>query len=71
VEIHSRLNENDRAINLLNQAYEARDHQMAQLKVNPAFDSLRSDPHFAELLRLMNLSPYLPNSISAVASSIH
>jgi serine/threonine protein kinase/Tfp pilus assembly protein PilF len=53
-EMHARLGETNEALAMLEKAYEARDHQMAQLKVNPAFDSLRSEPRFQELLRRMN-----------------
>ena len=55
-ELYARLGENDRAIEALNKTYETRSHLMTQLKVNPAFDGLRSDPRFAELLRRMKLS---------------
>ncbi|OLE55252.1 MAG: hypothetical protein AUG51_04010 [Acidobacteria bacterium 13_1_20CM_3_53_8] len=55
-EFLARLGENGRAIEQLNSAYEAHDHLMTQLKVNPAFDGLRSDPRFDELLRRMNLA---------------
>jgi uncharacterized protein HemY len=54
--IAARLGKKDTAFELLNQAYRGRDHYMTQLKVDPAFDSLRSDPHFDELLRRMNLA---------------
>jgi adenylate cyclase len=47
----------DKAFRLLDEAYDAHDHQMAQLKVNPAFDSLRPDPRFDALLRRMKLQP--------------
>jgi eukaryotic-like serine/threonine-protein kinase len=54
-QVYARLGEIDKAIEQLNKAFEVRDHQMAQLKVNPLFDPLRSDPRFQELLRRMKL----------------
>jgi serine/threonine protein kinase/Tfp pilus assembly protein PilF len=56
-ELNTRLGENDTAIKRLNGAFAARDHLMTQLKVNPVFDPLRSDPRFAELMARMNLKP--------------
>lgn len=52
--LYAKLNDKDRAFELLDKALEARDHQMGQIKVHPALDNLRSDPRFAELLRKMN-----------------
>ena len=49
------LGETDRAFELLEKALEARDWQMAMLKVEPAFDGLRSDPRFAALLERVGL----------------
>jgi len=54
-ELFARLGQNDRAIEALDAAYKTHNHLMTQLKVNPAFDNLRSDARFAELLRRMNL----------------
>lgn len=56
-EIHATLGDADQAFKLLDQAFEARDHKMAQLKVNPKFDGLRGDLRFNQLLRRMNLTP--------------
>lgn len=53
---HAQLGENDLAIEFLNKAFEIRSHRMAQLKVNPKLDNLRSDPRFIELLQRMNFS---------------
>jgi hypothetical protein len=49
------LGEKDMAFEWLEKAYE--EHFMIAVKVNQAFDPLRSDPRFADLLRRMNLQP--------------
>jgi eukaryotic-like serine/threonine-protein kinase len=54
--ILSRLDRKDEAFECLNKAYEAHDWGMVYLKVQPQFDSLRSDRRFSELLRKMGLS---------------
>ena len=53
--VHIGLGETDRAFEWLQKAFEARDWQMALLKVEPAFDGLRSDPRFAALLERVGL----------------
>ncbi|MFY9611822.1 MAG: tetratricopeptide repeat protein, partial [Blastocatellia bacterium] len=53
--IHATLGETDAALALLDQAYEARDPSLIDLKVDPMFDPLRSDPRFTMLLRRMGL----------------
>ena len=58
--IYVGLGEKDKAFEWLEKTYE--DHFVAaegagDIKVNPAFDPLRSDPRFADLLRRMNLQP--------------
>jgi TolB-like protein/DNA-binding winged helix-turn-helix (wHTH) protein/Flp pilus assembly protein TadD len=52
--IYASLNDNDGAMALLEKTYN--DHFDAQVLRSPAFDSLRSDPRFQELLRRMGLS---------------
>ena len=49
------LNEKEQAFEYLNKALEAGQSQMTMLKVEPAFDSLRDDPRFNELLRRVGL----------------
>ena len=51
-----RIGDKEKALGYLEKAITARDHRMTQLKVNPIFDPLRSDPRFLELLRRMNLA---------------
>lgn len=55
---HAQLGENDLAIEFLNKAFEIRSHRMAQLKVNPKLDHLRTDPRFIGLLRQMNFNNF-------------
>ena len=55
-EIAARVGDNEKALRYLEKAMRARDHRVTQLKVNPIFDPLRSDPRFLELLRRMNLA---------------
>jgi serine/threonine protein kinase/Tfp pilus assembly protein PilF len=53
--IYAGLGEKDKAFEWLEKGYE--DRSIGGIKVNPAYDPLRSDPRFAELLRRMNLQP--------------
>lgn len=55
-EMLARLGKNELAIENLEAAYKTHNHQMTQLKVNPAFDWLRSDPRFIALLHRMKLA---------------
>jgi tetratricopeptide (TPR) repeat protein len=48
------LGDRDNAIRLLTKAYEEHSAEMPQLKAEPFFDPLRSDPRFQELVRRMN-----------------
>jgi TolB-like protein/Tfp pilus assembly protein PilF len=50
---HAALGENDRAVEWLERAYEARN--IALLKVHPMLDPLRGDPRFAKLLNRAGL----------------
>lgn len=48
---HALLNEKEQAFEYLNKAFEEKSTSLIMLKVEPAFDSLRDDPRFDELLR--------------------
>jgi tetratricopeptide (TPR) repeat protein len=52
----SQLGKSDRALDLLERAYDKRDSQIMYLKVNPNLDPLRSDPRFNDLLRRVGLA---------------
>ena len=54
--VHVGLGETDRAFEWLDKAIDARDWQVGMLKVEPAFDGIRSDPRFATLLERVGLS---------------
>ena len=49
--------EKDAAFAWLNKAIDERDGWIALIKVQPAYDSLRTDPRFIKLLERMNLAP--------------
>jgi tetratricopeptide (TPR) repeat protein len=53
--IYAGLREKDKAFEWLEKGYE--DRSIGAIKVNPVYDSPRSDPRFQELLRRMNLQP--------------
>jgi TolB-like protein/DNA-binding winged helix-turn-helix (wHTH) protein/Flp pilus assembly protein TadD len=58
--VHLGLGDTDVAFDWLERSIEARDWQLGMLKVEPAFDGLRSDPRFAALLARVGL-PREPN----------
>ena len=55
-QIYARLGQKDQAFDWLKRAYEEHDSGIASLKVDPVFDSLRSDPRFQDLIRRLGLS---------------
>ncbi len=56
--IYTGLGEKDQAFAWLEKVYEeGNGRQLGEVRVNPMFDSLRSDPRFANLLRRVNLAP--------------
>ncbi|MBA3355991.1 MAG: protein kinase [Pyrinomonadaceae bacterium] len=56
--IYTGLAEKDQAFAWLEKVYqEGNGRQLGEVRVNPMFDSLRSDPRFASLLRRVNLTP--------------
>ncbi len=55
--IYAGLGEKDQAFAWLDKGYEQRDFRMQWLKIEPRWDSLRSDPRFQDLMRRVGLSP--------------
>ncbi len=53
--VHAAMGENAQALALLNRAFQERSDQLTGLRVDPAFDRLRADPRFADLLRRVGL----------------
>ncbi len=53
--LYGALGEREKAFASLEKAYAAHDLQLQFLKVDPAFDSLRDDPRFQDLLRRVGL----------------
>jgi tetratricopeptide (TPR) repeat protein len=53
--LYARLGEKEQAFEYLNKAFDKRHSQMVMLNVEPAFDSLRDDPRFDELVRRVGL----------------
>jgi tetratricopeptide (TPR) repeat protein len=53
--VYAGLGKQDEAFQWLEQSYRDHDSSITRLKVDPLFDSLRSDPRFAELTRRVGL----------------
>jgi tetratricopeptide (TPR) repeat protein len=54
---YAKLGERDHAFSWLDKAYDERSPWLTYIKTDPAFDSLHSDPRFADLLRRVGLPP--------------
>jgi serine/threonine protein kinase/Tfp pilus assembly protein PilF len=54
-EVYFELEDIDQGFFFLEKAYEQRNVNMRFIKVNPAFDNIRSDPRYKEILKKMNL----------------
>ncbi len=50
------IGEKERAFSWLEKAYQQHDPALAQLKVDPSVDNLRSDPRYPALLKKLGLS---------------
>ncbi len=55
--VYAGLGENDQAFAWLNKGYAERTHWLVWLKLDPRWDSMRSDPRFQDLLRRVGLPP--------------
>ena len=56
--IYTGLGENDQAFAWLEKVYEdGNGRELGEVRVNPMFDTLRSDPRFASLMHRVNLAP--------------
>jgi hypothetical protein len=56
-EIYAALGEKERALELLEKAYQERARNFSVIRCWRAFDSLRSEPRFQELVRRVGLPP--------------
>jgi tetratricopeptide (TPR) repeat protein len=55
--IYARLADHDQALMWLDKASREGNRLMLEARIDPAYDALRSDPRFIELLRSMRLAP--------------
>ena len=55
--VYAGLGERDQAFAWLEKDFQARSGLLARIRYDPPFESLRSDPRFADLLRRMGLKP--------------
>ena len=54
--VYVHMGEKERALEWLERAYKDRDGQIIWIKVEPSFESLRSDPRFEDLVRRVGLT---------------
>jgi len=57
--IYARLGQKDQAFDYLEKAFQERNFRIALINVSFEFDSLRSDPRFADLLKRIGLRPVI------------
>ncbi len=50
-EIYAALGEKEQALDLIEKGVDEREEKVSFIKANPAFDSLRSEPRFTEILK--------------------
>jgi DNA-binding winged helix-turn-helix (wHTH) protein/TolB-like protein len=55
--LYVRLGQKDEAFAWLEKSFEARDAATLQFKIEPAFDSLRNDPRYVQLIHKIGLQP--------------
>lgn len=55
--LYTGLNDKDKALTYLERSRAEQDGRMYQSRFEPAFDSIRHEPRFAELMRALNLTP--------------
>lgn len=55
--LYVRLGEKEKAFASFKKVFDARNPNILQFKIEPAYDILRDDPRYAELLRQINLEP--------------
>jgi len=58
--VYGAMGDNDTAFDLLNRVYERNKGALSTLGANPAFDPLRDDPRFDELLERLGLPKIEP-----------
>jgi hypothetical protein len=51
------MGDHDQAFDWLEKAYADRAQMLSEIKAEPAFDPLRGDPRYADLLRRLNFPP--------------
>ena len=56
--VYIRLGDCDRALELLEEAFESRNTHLHDLNIDPEFEPLRCDPRFISLVRRVGLDPY-------------
>jgi len=56
-DLYTRLGDKDKAFHWFEKVFDARDISILQFKIEPAYDSLRSDPRYAELLQRIGQKP--------------
>jgi tetratricopeptide (TPR) repeat protein len=58
--LYVQLAEKTEALHSLEKAYEQRSLAMTEIAIEPAFDPIRTDPRFQDLLRRVGLEPTIP-----------